>query len=292
MLILVLQCFESRAELLFRVAEQIDGQQQWSALKNYANPSDTAYLRAPAEGADLAIEEVQVFLHGNITPADVYGAKVMESLRKKGRQKIAGDVVSFASSGGEVDAAMELGRMLRKLGVATAVAAGDQCLSSCVFAFMGGDRRTVAGRIGIHRPYFSSSREVQDRRAHYRQLQKRLQEYIEELDFPPSLYEAVMAVPPQSVSFLAPADLKKFYLEGMSPSTEDEVDAASARALGISVTEYLQRKAAGSRDVADAAARQQHGETASGNPAVGRVAGQENAGAESTGASGVATGRP
>jgi hypothetical protein len=114
-----------------------------------------------------------------------------------------------------------------------------------VFAFMGGDRRTAAGRIGIHRPYFSSARKVPDRRAYYRQLQKRLQQYIEDLDFPPSLYEAVMAVPPESISILTAADLKRFYLQGMSPSTEDEADAAAARNLGISVLEYLQQKAQG-----------------------------------------------
>lgn len=271
LLALVLQCVEPRAELLFRSAEQINGRQHWSDLRNYANPSDTAYLRALADGTQVAAEEVQVFLHGNITSADVYGAKVMESLLKKGRQKIAGN-------GGEVDAAMELGRILRKLGVSTVIARDDQCLSSCVFAFMGGDRRAVAGRLGIHRPYFSSARDVPDRRSHYRQLQKRLQEYIEELDFPSSFYEAVMAVPPQSVNILTPSDLKRFYLEGMSPSAQDEADAASARGLGISVAEYLQRKTTASNVAADDPARQQQGESATGNTAVGRAAGSGKAG--------------
>jgi hypothetical protein len=291
---LVLQCFEPRADMLFRSAVQINGERHWSALKNYADRPDTAYLRAVADGTEAAAEEVQVFLHGNITPTDVYGAKLMEHLLKKATQKIAGNVVSFASNGGEVDAAMEVGRILRKLGVSTVVAQADQCLSSCVFAFMGGDRRTAAGRIGIHRTYSSSARKVPVRRVLYRQLQKRLQEYIEELDFPPSLYEAMMAVPPQSVNILASSDLKKFYLEGMSPSIEDEADAASARGLGISVAEYLQQKtqalscvgndsvfgtceraaptATGSGAEADEPARQQQGETASGNPALGRAA--------------------
>jgi ATP-dependent protease ClpP protease subunit len=203
---LALQCFDLRAELQFRSAERKDGQQHWSALKNYANPADTAYPRTLADGTQVPAEEVQVFLNGYITAEDVSSAKVMESLLKKGRQKIAGNIVSFGSNGGEVEAAMELGRLLRKLGVSTLVARDDQCMSSCVFAFMGGDRRTAAGRIGIHRPYFSSTREVQDRRILYRQLQKKLQEYIDELDFPPSLYEAVMAVPPETLSVLAPTD--------------------------------------------------------------------------------------
>lgn len=245
LLALTLQCVDLRAELLFRSAEQIGGRQHWSALKKYTNPADTAYPRTLADGTQVAVEEVRVFFQGHITPDDVYGAKVMESLVKRGRQKIAGNSVSFAGDGGDVDAAMELGRLLRKLGVSTFVAPGERCLSSCVFAFMGGDQRVVAGQIGIHRPYFSSARKVPDRRAYYRQLQKRLQQYIEELDFPPSLYEAVMAVPPESLNILTAADLKKFYLHGMSPSTEDELDATAARNLGVSVSEYLEQKAQG-----------------------------------------------
>ena len=292
MVAITLQSTAPRAELLFRSSEQINGQQQWSSPRNYADPSDTADLRAPAEGMQVMVDEVQVSVQGNITAADVYGARVMESLLKKGRQRIAGNLVSFSSSGGEVDAAMELGRILRKLGVTALVAEGELCLSSCVFAFMGGDRRTVAGRLGIHRPYFSLARDVPDRRSHYRQLQKRLQLYIEELDFPPSLYEAVMAVPPQSVNMLTSAELKRFYLEGMSPSAEDEADAASARGLGVSVAEYLLQKgqalpcagvagdvsrcdgpalkAAGGVPAAGYAVAQPANEAARGNPAVGR----------------------
>ena len=240
---LALPCSDLRAELVFRRAEQIDGRQQWSALRNYANPADTVYPRALADGTQISSEEVQVFLQGSITPEDVYAAREMESLIKRGRQRVAGNAVSVSGNGGDVDAAMEVGRALRRLGVSTFVARGNQCLSSCVFAFMGGDRRRVAGRIGIHRPYFSSTRKVPDRPAYYRRLEQRLQQYFEDLDFPRSLYEALMAVPPESMSILTAADLKKFYLQGMSPSTEDEADATAARNLGISVQQYLQQKA-------------------------------------------------
>ncbi len=243
LLALATQCIELRAELLFRSAEPIGGQQHWSDLKEYANPADITYPRTLADGTKVTTEEIQVFLDGYITAEDVSGAKVLERLLKNGSQKIAGNIVSFSSNGGELDASMELGRLLRRLGVSTLVSRDNQCLSSCVFAFMGGDRRSVAGRLGIHRPYFSSTRDVPDRRMQYRAMQKKLQAYIEELDFPPSLYEAVMAVPPESISTVTPADLKRFYLEGMSPSTEDDVDATSAKALGISMLDYLHQKA-------------------------------------------------
>jgi hypothetical protein len=240
---LLLPCAGAHAELLFRSTQSVDGSQQWSEPKKYSDPSNTAYTQARTDEAPAAPDEVQVIVSGFITADDVAGAKVLEALLKAGKQRIAGNLVSFASSGGEFDASMELGRVLRKLGVSTIVGRDDQCLSSCVFAFMGGDRRIAAGQIGIHRPYFSSTRYVLDRRVQYRQLQKKLREYIEELDFPPSLYEEVMSVSSEAMRVLSPADLKRFYLDGMSPSAEEEADAESARRLDIPIQQYLRLKA-------------------------------------------------
>ncbi len=243
LLVLTLQCFGLHAELLFRSVEQVHGQQRWSSIKKYSNPSDAVVERVSASGTAVPAEEVRVFLSGEITHQDVNSARVMAGLLKSGKQKLAGNTVWLASYGGDIDAAMELGRLLRKWGVFTLIGKDDQCLSACVFAFMGGERRSVAGQLGIHRPFFPFTQDTPDRQARFRQLEKTLKGFIEELDFPTSLYEAVMLVPPESMQILAPADLKRFYLEGISPSTEDMIDAASARRLDISMIEYLRRKA-------------------------------------------------
>ena len=237
-LALALQCFDLRAELLFRSVKVVNGEQRWLPVRKYSNPSDTAYARA----TPVPAEEVHVFINGPITREDVNSARVLAELVKSGKQKIAGNAVWFTSDGGEVDAAMDLGRLFRMLGVYTLIGKNDQCLSSCVFAFMGGERRSVAGRLGIHRPYFPFTEAIPDRRAAYRHLQQRLKAYIDEMDFPASLYDAMMAVPPESMQILAPADLKRLYLEGMSPSSEDLADAAAARRLDIPMAEYLKRK--------------------------------------------------
>ena len=237
-----LQCFDLRAALLFRSEEQVDGQQRWSAIRNYGDPADTAYPRESPTDAIAPAEKVRVFLSGDITRADVESAAVMESLLKSGKQKIEGNGIWLASNGGDIDAGMALGRLLRRLGISTLVGRDDQCLSACVFAFMGGERRRVEGRLGIHRPYFLST-EAAGRQARFRYMEETLKAFVWEMDFPESLYEAVMRVPPESMQIVSPADLKRFYLEGLSPSTEDRIDAASARRLNLSMLEYLKRKA-------------------------------------------------
>jgi ATP-dependent protease ClpP protease subunit len=243
MLVLALECVELHAALLFRSAEQVNGQQRWSPIRKYSNASDTAYALVAANGAPMPAEEVRAFLSGEITPQDVDSAAVMANLVKDGKQKIAGNTVWLASDGGDIDAAMDLGRLLRKLRVFTLIGKDDQCLSACVFAFMGGERRSVTGRLGIHRPFLPVTQDTPDRTARYRHLETTLKDFIAELDFPASLYEAVMAVPPDSMQMVDPADLRRFYLEGISPLSEDKVDADSARRLGISMYDYLQRKA-------------------------------------------------
>lgn len=239
--VLALQCLEVRAELLFRSLEQVDGQQRWSAIRKYSNPSDTAHARRSADAA-VPAEEVRVFLSGMITREDAQGAIVMASLLANGRQKLAGNAVWFSSDGGDVDAGMEVARILRKLGAYTVIGRNDQCMSACVFAFMGGERRLVAGRLGIHRPYLPVTQDLPDRPARFRHLQKVLRDFVEEMDFPASLYEAVMLVPPESMRILESADLKRFHLEGISPTSEDMTDAAAARRLGLSMAAYLKRK--------------------------------------------------
>jgi hypothetical protein len=208
---LALQCFGLRAELVF-------------------HPTGTP-------------DEVRAVFSGDISRADVASVQELGGLLRSGKRKLAGNVVGFASNGGDFEASMRLGRLLRELGLSTVVARNDQCMSACVFAFMGGERRTVEGRLGVHRPWFPVAQDFPDRQVRFRSLQKSLRAYIDEMDFPDSLYEAVMAVPPESMHILAPAELKRFYLDGISPSSEDLADASSARRLGLNMHEYLQLKA-------------------------------------------------
>ena len=113
---LALHCVGLRAELLFHPTDPAGGQ---SAAKKYSNPSDIAYPMFFGNGA----EEVRVRLSGDITHADVADLKVMAGLLKSGKQKLAGNSVWLASTGGDLEASMRLGRQLREMGVYTVVAA-------------------------------------------------------------------------------------------------------------------------------------------------------------------------
>ena len=235
--------FSARGELLFRSLELVGGKETWSEARKYSELADIAFPSRPTS-PKVAQQEVRVSLSGTIQPGDGAGAEIMAALVKSGRHKISGNQITLASDGGDMEAAMVIGRLLRKHGIFTRIAEKDQCMSACVFAFMGGERRSVAGKLGIHRPYFPHTTDTPDRITRYRVLQRAVREYVEEMDFPQSFYEAVMLVPPESMQFLQAADLKRFYLEGISPSSEEAADAAAARRLNLTMVDYLKLKAA------------------------------------------------
>src|SRR4051812_39603343 len=85
MLALALQCTGLHAALLFRSVEQIESQQRWSPIRNYASESDMPTSRGGGP------QEVRVFVFGLITREDVASAQIMVGLVESGRQKISGN---------------------------------------------------------------------------------------------------------------------------------------------------------------------------------------------------------
>lgn len=59
-------------------------------------------------------------------------------------------VVSFSSGGGRLFAGLLLGEAIRAAGFDTFVPEGAVCMSACSFAFLGGNRRSALGEIGVH----------------------------------------------------------------------------------------------------------------------------------------------
>lgn len=62
------------------------------------------------------------------------------------------DVLVFRSPGGVAVEGLEVGRVIRKAGLATHLPAGTVCASACTFAFLGGRVRTMdpGARYGVH----------------------------------------------------------------------------------------------------------------------------------------------
>jgi hypothetical protein len=110
--------------------------------------------------------------------------------------------VQLVSPGGDVYAAMEIGRLVRANDVHTKVQTTDiathtqnLCVSACVFIFAAGVSRDVNGlwstllkhsAVGIHRPYYSGSESTSAHNAdlRHKKMDADVRAYLKEMNLP------------------------------------------------------------------------------------------------------------
>jgi len=182
-------------------------------------------------------------LTGTISAADV---KQLARLLPPGAtsERAIARLLSIESPGGDWNAAMAIGRILRRGDVFVWVGA-QGCHSACVLVLAGAPRRTILGPVGIHRPYSSDVMPLSysDAQQRYRALEAATKRYLEEMNLPASLFDAMARVPSESLRVLSKEEIVNFGLEGMDPVTADLQDAAEARKYGIDRRTYLERSA-------------------------------------------------
>lgn len=151
------------------------------------------------------------------------------------------------SSGGDWAAAMAIGRIIRKHHSVAQVMGGKQCSSACVLILAAAQVRLVSesARIGIHRPYSSSTKptSLEEGQRRYRQLEETTRTFLRDMNIPISLFDAMVRVPPERLRILSMKEMQEFGLEGKDPAYEEVQDQARASELGLERKEYLIRKA-------------------------------------------------
>ena len=146
---------------------------------------------------------------------------VMQAVQRRdaARRALGRDVklhVDVDSPGGEIFSALEIGRMLRAEGASISVGKGASCISSCVFPLMGAIERSISSdaHLGIHRPSLRgrpqggperfSEDEIVDA------MTDQLVSYAKQMNVPRTIVDALMAVPPDRVVLLSPAELARY----------------------------------------------------------------------------------
>jgi hypothetical protein len=116
--------------------------------------------------------------------------------------------VYFNSPGGNLAAGIELGRVIRKYGLNTNVAAKDErataaCMSACTLAFLGGKFRFVGSKAyyGVHR-FFFTTRGTDDVGA-AQVISALVTNYIREMGVDPNLFYEMTKAGPSDVNLLS-----------------------------------------------------------------------------------------
>jgi hypothetical protein len=156
--------------------------------------------------------------------------------------------VFLESLGGDLDAAMEAGRIIRRAQGKTFVShETKKCASACVLVFLGGAVREGFGQIGIHRPFSTAiSSSAIESKYTYDKINERVKQYLLEMNIPAQLLDMMNSVPPGKVrwlNMLSDRDkLKEMLIIGTDPAIEDASDSSTANSLGISKEELYRRK--------------------------------------------------
>lgn len=101
--------------------------------------------------------------------------------------------VRLDSVGGDVFAAMHIGRLIRKHDGVTIISVPSKCYSGCALLFIAGVMRHNLGELGLHRPYQVSV--LQNRQTGEKQLPRMLaliKQYVTEMGIGESFYDQVV----------------------------------------------------------------------------------------------------
>lgn len=189
-----------------------------------------------------------IFIDGGIDVGDAAKfQKAVSEIKKKLAKKncSSSDIhVRLNSIGGNVDESILIGNEIRKNMFATVVLEGANCYSSCVLIYASGVNRFPIGRLGIHRPYFTSIKAGQtpeEVRASRESVNKKIRNYLDYLDVPTSLLDEMLAYPPEKMKILSEQELIKFRLTGKD-ATQDEIETAEqARFFNLTSLEFRKR---------------------------------------------------
>lgn len=152
------------------------------------------------------------------------------------------------SEGGDVERAIRIGRMLRELNANIWV--NSSCLSACVFILAGGVDRNVFGKVGVHRPYFSSL----DRRSSPQDVVREMARtdalitnFLREMNLPIGLLDTMKGVGPSEIRVLSGGALQSSGLNAPDPVFDELRTAHDAWRYGTNSAEVRRRRAVSER---------------------------------------------
>lgn len=159
------------------------------------------------------------------------------------------------SGGGDIEAAIELGRYFRRKEASVSV--NGTCASSCFILLAGAVSRSIhvlddwdmkddpgfkhSSRIGVHRPFTASSfSSTLEATKTYKRTNNLIKDYLEEMNIPASLLDLMNSVSPGDIKWPTQSEVN-FYFPIFDPVYQDKGYSKAAAKKGISKEEYIRR---------------------------------------------------
>jgi hypothetical protein len=193
--------------------------------------------------------QLRARLFGKITAQD--DARLSQTIEQI-RRKVANNkwdtdppYLALNTPGGDVTAAMEIGRLLRKEQATVYVEPGAICYSACVLILAGAVERNMRGKVGIHRPYFETpadSVSPEKIRDLYQSMLEKMRVYLRDMNISEQLADAMLRIEPENMQVLSIAALNAYGLTRQDPIDRESKEVAIAQRYRVSRAEYVRRK--------------------------------------------------
>lgn len=179
-------------------------------------------------------------INGQITKSDI---KKIEDAAKFANQNKRTAMFRLNTEGGDVEAAIAIGRQLRQLRAHAFTFEQGRCYSACIFILAGATKRAITNSIGIHRPYSTGSQfDFGKINNEQKRLEIYIKKYLAEMNVSPLLWDFMNSIPPEKIHFPSKYELQKYGIIDIDPTQQELDDSNEAQNFGISKIEYYKRK--------------------------------------------------
>lgn len=197
----------------------------------------TPLVRADVVVYDRTESSLFVDISGTITSLD---QKTFENaIQDLGGRRL---YTRLDSAGGDVFAAMHIGRLIRKHDGVTVISVPSKCYSGCALVFIAGVMRHNVGELGLHRPYQVTV--LQDRQTNEKQLPRLLtliKQYVAEMGVAENFYDLMMNTDASKTAIYRMDSYANLVPE-MDPGFQEVQFAYGARRYGMTPTQMRQRE--------------------------------------------------
>lgn len=143
----------------------------------------------------------------------------------------------LGSEGGDLHAAMMMGRYLREHRFDTMVLPNSVCYSACVFLLAAGIDKKVQGFVGIHRPYYTSGDPALVSKS-IKKTKIEVETFFDEMNIPIRLAEDMFSVDPTDMRILSEEELKEYRLNSKDYVAQEADAIDMIERLGVSREDY------------------------------------------------------
>lgn len=195
--------------------------------------SSTAFATVSISSLDPNGRFAHLSIAGDITAAD---AKAFAKLVGNVRTKYDVVDVDLNSRGGDVLAAMQIGRVIRANSIWTTASdePGNICASACVLILASGVARMASddSDVEIHRPYYEphvfAKLPLADAQRLYGELTNDVQMYLARMGMSGALFQEMLQVPSDQGRTLNSEEMARFGLVGWDPAYQEWLKARNA----------------------------------------------------------------